>query len=336
MPIKGITDRKQIGFPKIGDIRKGAAKEADRIGRDLTYFRAAFIEDETVAAAKWAELYPGEPRAIHVLLPFRSVAENFEAWQEEHGASRLVHRCDGETCVLWLDKDTGEYRHDPKPCPGGCKPTARLKVIIPELERLAYMVVHTTSINDIVALTENLEALARLTGNGINGIPLVLKRRPRMLSVPVKGKRARVKKWMLTLEADSAWVKAQLEAMKEAATPGHGGELLTIAEPEPLDELDADELDTTFVDDGPDWDEHPELMEEEPEIVAAEPVEVEPHTWTEGEAADLFTWTRNELIIADKKILEALDVSKVRDYPGDLAAAKAQINAWVTAQQVPL
>ena len=58
MPIKGLTDRKNLRFPKIGDIRKGAEKQENRPGKDLTYFRASFVEDETAAAAKWKELYP--------------------------------------------------------------------------------------------------------------------------------------------------------------------------------------------------------------------------------------------------------------------------------------
>jgi len=122
--------------------------------------------------------------------------------------------------VIWRDQ-AGELHHEPKPCPGGCKPTGRLKVIIPELRRLAYVVVHTTSRWDIVEITANLEALSRLTGNGINGIPLVLKRRPRMISTPGQdGKRARREKWLLSIEADPAWVDAQIGHMRLLAMPG--------------------------------------------------------------------------------------------------------------------
>jgi len=208
-------------FPKIGDIRKGAAKPDDRhIGKDLTHFRAVFDESEAAAAARFLEVYGAEPREINVMLPFAEIERNFEAWQEAYTAGALQHRCDGETCVIWRDKD-GELHHEPKPCPGGCKPTGRLKVIIPELRRLAYVVVHTTSRWDIVELTANLEALARLTGNGINGIPLVLKRRPRMISTPTQdGKRARREKWMLSIEADPVWVDAQIGHMRLLAMPG--------------------------------------------------------------------------------------------------------------------
>jgi hypothetical protein len=219
MPIKGLTDRGFVSFPKIGDIRKGAEKETNRPGKDLTYFRAVFPEDESDAAAAFYAAYGDEPREINILLPFDSIEQNWETWQEEYTASALQHRCDGETCVMWRDDD-GEMQYTAKPCPGGCEETGRLKIIVPELRRLAYLVVHTTGIWDLSEITANLNALKALTRNGIKGIPLVLKRRPRMVSTPrANGKRVRQEKWMLSVEADQAWVEQQLQAMTTAALP---------------------------------------------------------------------------------------------------------------------
>lgn len=224
MPIKGLTDRAPQ-FPKIGDIRKGAPKTSNRPGKDLTYFRAVFPEDEANAAAAFLDAYGAEPREINILLPFPDTDRNFEAWQEEYTASALIHRCDGETCVIWRDAD-GQMHHTPKPCPSGCKPTGRLKVIIPELRRLAYVEVHTTSVWDIAEITANLDSLAKLTRNGVSGIPLVLKRRPREISTPRQGgKRARQTKWLLSIEAEPKWVDAKLTAMKLEALPGRIGPL---------------------------------------------------------------------------------------------------------------
>jgi len=183
MPIKGFTDQGFVSFPKIGDIRKGAEKEPNKPGADLTYFRAVFPEDEGGAAATFARVYGDEPREVNVLLPFDEIERCWETWQEEHTAGALQHRCDGETCVMWRGED-GEMQFTPKPCPGGCVPQGRLKVIVPELRRLAYLVVHTTSVWDIHEITANLNALKGLTRNGIKGIPLVLKRRPRKISTP--------------------------------------------------------------------------------------------------------------------------------------------------------
>lgn len=224
MPIKGLTDRRAPTFPKIGDIRKGAKKtREDRPGKDLDYFRYAPLEGEEAAAAKFHEVYGDKPREINILLPFDELDRNFEAYMERHTAGALQCRGDSWTTSLWRDKE-GVMQHTSKQCPDkpceGCKETGRLKVIIPELRRLAFVTVHTTSMWDIIELTENLRALKSMTGNGLRGIPLVLKRRPRMISTPrAGGKRVRQEKWMLSIEADQSWVEAQLEAMRIQALP---------------------------------------------------------------------------------------------------------------------
>lgn len=226
MPIPGLRDEQNLSFPKIGDIRKGAPKkENGQVGPDLTYFRYVPVTGEELAEARFHEVYKDEPRAINVLLPFDEISRNFETFMERHTAGALQCRGDieGGKCLMWRDK-AGKMQHVPKDCPTpiceGCKETGRLKIIIPELQRLGYVTVHTTSIWDIIELTRNLGALRKLTGNGLKGIPLVLKRRPRSISTPWKnGKRARRGKWLLSIEADQRWVKAQLEAMEMAALP---------------------------------------------------------------------------------------------------------------------
>ena len=233
MPIKGLTDRGAPTFPKIGDIRKGAKKtDPKRPGPDLTYFRFASITGEEEVAALFAEIYGDEPREINVFLPFDETSRNFEAWMERHTASALQCRGDGETAFLWREK--GKMQHAPKKCPSprcaDCVETGRLKIIVPELKRLAYVTVHTTSIWDIIELTANLDALRKLTGNGVKGIPLVLKRRPRSISTPTKDGSVRREKWLLSIEADPRWVKAQLAAMERAALPA--GDYTHIEAPE--------------------------------------------------------------------------------------------------------
>lgn len=244
MPIKGLTDQATLSFPKIGDIRKGAPKGKNRPGEDLDYFRVEFREGEDEAGTRFKAIYGDRPREINILLPFPDVERNWETWQEAYTAGALQHRCDGETCVLWRDQN-GEIRHDPIPCPGGCTPVGRLKVIIPELRRLAYLVVHTTSKWDIIEITRNLQALRQLTGDGISGIPLVLKRRPRKVSVPTEsGKRIRKAMWLLSIEADPRWVEQQIKAMKAAAMPALPSD--EPEEPAPLPEV---EIEGEFADD---------------------------------------------------------------------------------------
>lgn len=218
MPIIGLTDRR-ASFPQLGILRKGAPKpqNGNKPGADLKYFR--FDCEDAATAKAFHDIYGAEPRAIRVFVPFATTNENFEAWREEYVASGLKHRCDGATCVRWLDSKTGTYSDQPKPCPGGCKQVGRLQVIIPELKRMAFVTVLTTSIHDILQIHANLMALEAARGS-LQGIPLILKRAPRKISTPSDdGKRARREKWLITIEAQQQWVELQLSAQEQAALP---------------------------------------------------------------------------------------------------------------------
>jgi hypothetical protein len=272
MPIIGLTDQ-AARFPQIGQIRKGAPKpeKGNRPGADLKYFRFE-SNDESVSRA-FAAAYGDEPAAINVFLPFPTPEQNFTAWQEEYVASGLVHRCDGETMTQWLTPQN-TYSFEPKPCPyhtgekkrtssqPGCKPTGRLMVIIPELERLAYVMVGTTSIHDIMELTSNLNAAYAFRGD-LTGIPFVLRRMPRMISTPSgsNGGKARREKWLLFLEPAPQWVSLQIEAMRYKALPGTHKPNLALPQPE---RITVDSITGEILDDD----------EDENEVVDAEPVVV--------------------------------------------------------------
>lgn len=252
MAIKRLA--REASFPCIGKLRKGGAKQTrekngkkyEVYGEDLTYFR--FDTDDERAAKMFHAAYGAEPAEINVYLPHQSAEMNFSSWQEAYLAGGLQHRCDGETCVLWLAPDGKTYHTDPKPCPGGCKEVGRLMVIIPELQRFAFVTVETHSINDIMTLTENLQAVEYLRGD-LRGIPFVLKRRPKEISTPTgDGKRARREKWLLSIEVDPAWAALQLDSMRQAALTVNGvmtddSRLLTTAY---VDE-DDDEIDGEVV-----------------------------------------------------------------------------------------
>lgn len=243
-PIRGLTDR-QAQFPEIGQIRKGAPKSegGNKPGADLRYFRVTFDQQEEEATQVFARHYGPEPAELDILLPFSTVEENFEAWREAYLAGGLIHRCDGERVLYEIDPATGEKTITnglpEKRCDGNkpvahynkqngareavfCRPTGRLKVLIPQLQRLAYLTVLTGSLHDIMNLSRQLDALYRISGK-LAGIPLKLRRRPIKISTPGEGgKRVRREKWLLSIEADPAWVKAKLLAMKAAALPGNG------------------------------------------------------------------------------------------------------------------
>lgn len=227
MPIKGLTDR-QASFPQIGVLRKGEEKTGNKPGADLKHFR--FDADEATTKT-FEEAYGKEPRAIRVFVPFATTDENFEAWKEEWVAGGLKHRCDGETCSLWLTPQ-GTYSTEPKKCPGGCKQAGRLKVVIPELKRLAYVTVLTTSKHDIMEIHANLSALEAARGSLV-GIPLILRRVPREISTPTDdGKRVRREKWLINIEAQPQWVEMQLIAQEQQAIPVIGAAPAPLALPE--------------------------------------------------------------------------------------------------------
>ncbi|MCA9366844.1 hypothetical protein KC887_01100 [Candidatus Kaiserbacteria bacterium] len=219
MPIVGLTTN-GAAFPRIGELRKGAEKPAtgNRPGADLDHFR--FTSTNHAVSQKFYAVYDKEPQAINIFLPYATTDENFEAWQEEWGAGSLKHRCDGEHVVMI--QRNGQYVQ-PAPgavkCPGNCKQVGRLKVIIPELGRLAYVVALTTSIWDITEVHSNLAAYEALRGD-LRGIPFILSRVPRMISTPGKDGRVRREKWLWHIEPSHEWVNALFPVMQRQALPG--------------------------------------------------------------------------------------------------------------------
>lgn len=271
MSIKGLTDRK-MAFPEIGQIRKGAAKTENAPGKDLTYFRVTFDEKETDATQKFNSVYGNEPQEINILLPFDEIDRCWEAWLEAYTAGRMVARSDGEKYIYLVDTKTGEvvvkngqpfkayhegeavgsYTSKGKTEKIFCKPAGRLKIVIPELQRLAYLVVLTTSLHDIGNISAQLEALKQVNGGKLAGIPMVLRRRPKKISTPkADGSRARYAKWMLSIEADPEWVKAKLLEVKHLALPANGFDLLPAGE----QVVEVEALDTPDIE--------PEEIEEE-------------------------------------------------------------------------
>lgn len=249
MSIKGMTDR-GMEFPQIGVIRKGAPKGERAPGKDLNYFRVVFDEMEGAAQAVFVEEYTAQPTEIRVLLPFDDIERCWNAFVEAYTAGGLIYRGDGERVLFWLDPETGEIKvKDGDPfmsCIGAdglagyyvtqdgarqkiqAKAVGRLRVIVPSLKRLAYLLVVTSSKWDVMHISDQLAALKHVNGGRLAGIPMMLRRRPKQVSIPLKGKRARVTKWLLSIEAEPAWVAAQIEAMQRAALP-EGAEILQLS-----------------------------------------------------------------------------------------------------------
>lgn len=233
MPIKNLQNNQSAHFPIIGKLRKGGPKqkktttdqktgqpkEVEIYGKDLDYFR--FDSSDPAALKAFTKAYGEQPKQIRVLLPFATPEQNFQAWMEEYSTGELRRRCDSETQVF--NRDKSGKSGQPKPCErlcGGscaCKQVGRLYVLIPELARLAYVIVETHSLYDIIELTQNLQAAHAVRGS-LNGVPFLLSRRPRMISTPGDdSKRVRRVKNLLFLEPDPEWVQRKLLAMRNEA-----------------------------------------------------------------------------------------------------------------------
>lgn len=239
MPIKGLTDR-GLAFPEIGQIRKGAKKEPNKPGADLTYFRVEFDEQEVKASAAFKKIYGEKPAYIRIIFPFNEIERMWDAWYEAYTAGRMIARSDGEFITYKLD-ETGEIvvhngmdatgqkvQHPVNGIAGKdyqgkdikFKPTGRLKVLIPELSRAAYLTVMTTSVHDIANISAQLGAFKELNNGQLAGIPFLLRRRPKAISTPAaNGQRARRVKWLISIEADPEWVKAKLGEVRALAMP---------------------------------------------------------------------------------------------------------------------
>lgn len=292
MPIIGLTDR-GLSFPEVGQIRKGAKKSGNRPGEDLTFFRVEFDEREKKAADEFVRTYGAQPQAIRIILPFNEIERMWDAWLEAYTAGRMVARADGEKYIYLIDTKTNRLlvkngidvaTGQPKPYVDGqpvgfytnkngkdepifCKPSGRLKVIIPELARAVYLTVLTTSIHDIANISDQLRAFQTINGGQLAGIPLVLRRRPKSISTPnADGTRARRVKWLLSIEADPEWVKARLVETKRLALPGNGLALLPGSPAEDAPDEEYTEADPTDYDEGEieegDYNEIPEEPDE--------------------------------------------------------------------------
>lgn len=277
MPIDGLTTGLEAKMPKLGTLRKGAKKTGNAPGKDLTYFR--FVCNDPAIAARFEEVYGKEPRIINVHLPFDTIDENFPTWNKEYGKGGLKHKCDGKIMYLWQD-DEGLYHTDPKPCPYAdlpkgdparqCKQGGLLRVIIDDLGEWGYVDVVTGGKWDCIGLTENVlevkdmaHRASLISGRpiGIQGIPCLLKREPRMTSCPPRdgshGKRVRDEKWMLYLYVHPAYMQALMEGMQTFSLP--------MAD---IPQISAPELEVDYYVGNGDDVEHPEteVVPDEPEI----------------------------------------------------------------------
>lgn len=250
MPIPRLMNRERPGLI-IGTLHKGAEhKEGEKLV-ELPYWRFTSLDPEVVAA--FTAIYGDRPVKINAYLPYPTPDENFQFWCEVWGKSGLIHRCDGETAILWRDGDkmiTGK-----KPCPGGHRDndpmkdaTGRLYVLIPDLVRagyVGYVQVQTKSKNDIAHIYKVLTDVYTMRGNnadGLRGILFDLTRVKEKISVPGfgqnAGSRQRADKWLIKIQPSAEWMQIQLQADSTRALLPAGGIVASATTPENAPEDD--------------------------------------------------------------------------------------------------
>ena len=248
MPIKNLTDRASVTprFTRLGVIKKG-----ERVGEgkgtrlvDLEYFR--FTTDRQEVAQAFFDAFGEQPVSICCFLPYRTMEENWQTWKEEWGYSGLIHRCDGEIMVQWLNADktyTRDYEQSRQAkCPyacgekertadnPGCSEVGRLSIIVPKLLQagfFGYVTVETHSIHDLANITNSIveaENKAREFGceRGLQGIGFVLRRQFEEVGIRYQKRdgdyvKTRGNKWMIRLDPSRAWARRQMEIAQAAA-----------------------------------------------------------------------------------------------------------------------
>lgn len=256
MQIKTIKET--ASFPEIGQLRKGMPKtDKGYVGPDLkTRFRLLFFagDENKASRERYIQAHEGEieilpngdilAERLIVFLPFPDPFECFDSAYEAYTAGRMVARADGEKFIRWMDTATGTVKVEngepftpftpgmivgksrgQKADPIRAKATGRLRVVLPELARLAYVTLSTTSIYDVVRITEQLKAIQWISQylpgrNGVAGIPIVLSRRMTKVTWSQQdGSAKRVDHGLINLEIDQAWVEKMLRSLASTALP---------------------------------------------------------------------------------------------------------------------
>lgn len=107
------------------------------------------------------------------------------------------------------------------------RPVGRLRVVVPELKRLAYLALTTTSMNDIIALggpdsgeLGAISQLCKLLNLPVAGVPLILRRKPKKIAFSkTDGTQSSMVRYLVHIEADPEFVEKALASSRQLATP---------------------------------------------------------------------------------------------------------------------
>lgn len=248
MAIVGLTDRTP-SFKEIGRLRLGIPKaEALKSGpKEISHFRPDFRPDALDAQTEFIRVYGPHPAAVNIRLPFPNIERCWDAFYEVYNTSGMLGMADGQRWLYLRNNKTSELLvRDGVPSNAAglpidsngmpympfnpktpvysykskkeqdvavyARPTGRLKVLVPELKRAAYIIVITHSVYNIMRISEQLAgaaAVAQNAGMSLPMVPMVLSRRKESISVSFSGKKKMQEHYLLNIEIDPLWMEAQ-------------------------------------------------------------------------------------------------------------------------------
>ena len=254
MPVRELEQfAGKAGFRIGGKVRKGGKKPGkNRFGADLDHFRIDALDPELQEEID--RIYGAKPARVEVFLPYASIEENFSYWKESwNTGGQLTHRCDGEYTVKLLKPD-GRYDFEPKPCPGGCKMSGRLIVILSKLGRFTPFMLETHSRNDVLNILSCLDNTLPYSADGtLRGIPFVIERRQAQIKRKNEdGILLSLVKNLVFIEPEGAWMQGRLTSLSMASAGFGSFDPEVIGElPVAMDEDEDDEDDLVAADDTP-------------------------------------------------------------------------------------
>ena len=297
MPIYGLTDRTP-SFKEIARLRLGIPKsEAAASGpKEISYFRCDFRPDALDAQALFIATYGTQPTSINFRLPFPDISRCWDANYETYNKFGMLGLADGRRWLYLrhnktgellvkdgvpthtegtkVDESTGEVYlpFDPKVAVYSytskkgeevkvyARPTGRLRILIPELKRAAYVQIITNSLYNCIHLSEQLAGVAEIAKNAgmsLPQVPMTITRRKESISVSFNGHKQMQEHYLLNIEIDPRWMEAQfayMNALMPGTTIPAPLQLMTGAAPkitltpEDLSENAASDADDPFID----------------------------------------------------------------------------------------
>jgi len=217
-----------MALPLIGTLRKGAAKQANRPGKDLDHFRFDPSPGYGGLMPDWVALYGDQPQSIPGVrfLDDKPFMFAFEKWG---GNNTLQVRHDGHVYLKRWTNNGYNYNNDPVEDHHheDCQPVGRLAFMLPEFFVRTGVVgtfrLITTSIVDRDTIQAYLQFM-RLMGAPLPSLDFTLSRVPRDFTIEINGKPSKTTKYMVQLDADAAQVRGTLQAGANAPQLGAGQE----------------------------------------------------------------------------------------------------------------